>query len=380
MRKFSNYLNIFLVCATITSTYGGLQAQSDSLHRKLTFNGDFRFRVEPDWNSRRPDGTYREDRTRLRYRMRFGANFQYNQWASFGMRIRTGIPDKQQDPQLTLGEAFKEFGTLPIGFEKIFFDANYKGINLWVGKNTFPFEKRNELFWSDNVFPEGIAIKWKPSFLKNLQLNTGHFIVIFNNGPLSNDSYFQGIQLVGNFFERIKIFPAFYYFNKMPNIPDGAGTFNIDYSIVHLGTSVRVWDKPRVLIELDYYHNIQDLARNDSIPRDFVKEKIGWVPSISIGKLEKKGDLFFRFTWMNLERYSAVDFLAQNDWARWDYSAFDSLDGRLTNYTGIELMFGYAIAKKLIFSTRYFHVDQLVAFGRFKENGSRIRFDIDIAF
>ncbi len=98
-------------------------AQNDTINtEKLIFTGDFRFRIEPDWNSRKSDGTYRKDRTRLRYRAHFGFNYQYNQWISFGARIRTGFPIKQQDPQLTLGDGFKEFNTLPVGFEKIFID------------------------------------------------------------------------------------------------------------------------------------------------------------------------------------------------------------------------------------------------------------------
>tara|TARA_R110002049_G_scaffold232088_8_gene404661 strand:+ start:16202 stop:16633 length:432 start_codon:yes stop_codon:yes gene_type:complete len=128
---------------------------------KLSFYGDFRFRIEQDWNSKKSDGTYRDDRSRLRYRGRLGLNYFVNQNTSMGVRIRTGDPKKQQDAQLTLGDANKEFGTLPIGFEKIFFQTNYKGFFTWIGKNTFPFNKNNELFWSDNVYPEGVFLKKK---------------------------------------------------------------------------------------------------------------------------------------------------------------------------------------------------------------------------
>ena len=53
----------------------------------------------------------RDDRSRLRYRLRFGFEYQLTPWSSFGARIRTGLPTKQQDPQLTLGDGFKEFST-----------------------------------------------------------------------------------------------------------------------------------------------------------------------------------------------------------------------------------------------------------------------------
>ena len=100
-------------------------SQNDSLPSKLKFNGDFRFRVEQDWNSRTSDGSYREDRSRLRYRLRAGATYK-DKWYEVGLRIRTGNPKKQQDPQLTLGDGSKEFGTLPIGLEKAYFQAHWK--------------------------------------------------------------------------------------------------------------------------------------------------------------------------------------------------------------------------------------------------------------
>ena len=83
---------------------------------------------------------------------------------------------------------------------------------------------------------------------------------------------------------------------------------------------------------------------------------------------------------MYLERYSAVDFIAQNDWARWDYSNQGSPDGRLTNYKGIEFIAAYKLNKNMKLTMRYFKVEQLKAYGSALENGDRIRFDIDIWF
>ena len=136
-------------------------AQQDSIQKKLQFSGDFRFRIEQDWNSQKPDGTYRDDRTRLRYRARLGATYDFKKGISFGMRIRTGQPNKQQDPQLTLGD---QFSSLPIAFERIYANFNHNWLSAWIGKNTFPFEKQTELFWSDNVFPEGISLSGKIQF------------------------------------------------------------------------------------------------------------------------------------------------------------------------------------------------------------------------
>lgn len=380
MNTFRALLLFFLLCAPV-----GLTGQTDSTSQKLTWTGDFRFRVEPDWDSRKSDGSYRDNRTRLRYRVRFGGSYQIDSNWQIGARLRTGFGKKQQDPQLTLGDAFNEFGTLPVYLEKAYGQFATKHLLIWAGKNTFPFEKQNELFWSDHVYPEGLAVRalWpiKGSWIDKLGFNTGHFIAIFNNGGLADDSYFQGIQAISKHWDqRITLFPGFYYFNELPDIPDAGGTYTIDYSILHLGARVDVLQKPMLGVDLDYYRNLQDYGRNDSIPNNLKDQKTGWVASVRLGKLKKKGDWKFRVTLQQLERFSAVDYFAQNDWARWDYSAQGSPDGRLTNYKGIELMAGYMINDHIKVNTRYFAVEQLIPYGPFAETGQRIRFDIDIGF
>ena len=360
-------------------------AQKDSAKTKLSFVSDFRFRVEQDWNSRKSDGICRDDRTRLRYRARFGVSYDYKDWISFGFRLRTGDPKKQQDPQLTLGDGFKEFSTLPISFEKVYATFSHKWFSGWVGKNTFPFEKQNELFWSDNVFPEGISFigkfTFKNKYLQSLQLNTGHFILATNGNSFNSDSYFQGFQLITTHWEeRLKLFPTFYYFNKIPNIPDGNETFTMNYAIVHVGTKIELIRKPKITVGFDYYRNIKNYNIIDYISQKFRNQKQGYVSSASFGKLDKKGDLKLQLTYTYLERFAAVDFLAQNDWARWDYSSQSSPDGRLTNFKGFEVMIGYALDKNMNLKIRGFHVNQIKPFGIDKETGNRVRLDFNIRF
>jgi hypothetical protein len=359
-----------------------LTAQNDSIQKKLKFTADFRFRVEQDWDSQKPDGSQRDDRTRLRYRARIGATYDFKDWVSFGMRIRTGQANKQQDPQLTIGD---QFSSVPIAFEKIYANFNYNWLSAWIGKNTSPFEKQNELFWSDNVFPEGVALSGKFSFenefVQSLKVNTGHFIFATSGTSLGNDSYFEGIQLVSSHWQnRVKFFPAFYYFKNMPDIPDGGDTFNIDYSVVHLGANVVLLKNPKVTAGFDYYQNIQDYNGNDSIPKFLQDQKSGYVANAGIGTLNKKGDWKVQLTYTYLERFAAVDYLAQNDWARWDYSSQGSPDGRLTNFKGLEIMAGYALAENMNLNVRFFTVEQIVPYGIAKENGNRIRLDFNIGF
>jgi hypothetical protein len=362
-----------------------LIAQSTEQELKLSFTGDFRFRIEQDWNSQKSDGSYRDNRSRLRYRARFGFTYDYADWVALGMRIRTGDPQKQQDPQLTLGDNFGEFNTLPIGFEKIYAQFNHKWFSGWIGKNTFPFEKQNELFWSDNVFPEGVSLNGtfnlEGQFLQKIELRMGHFIINTNNTSFAADSYFEGLQIVTTLLEnKIKLFPSFYYFKNLPNIPDGSDTFALNYAIAHIGTKVVLKESPKLVAGLDYYYNLEDYKDKSEITQTFKNQKDGLVACLHFGNNKKAGDWNCHLAYTYLERYAAVDFLAQNDWVRWDYSSQGSPDGRLTNYKGLEIGGGYSLTKNANLEFRCFFVDQLIPYGIAKENGNRFRLDFNIGF
>lgn len=355
-------------------------AQQDSLPDKLTYEADFRFRLEQDWDVRNPDGSYKEDRGRMRYRARVGLIYNHNSWSEFGLRLRTGDPNKQQDPQITLGD---QFSGIPVSLERAYAAFNIDKFSAWVGKNTFPFEKQNELFWSDNVFPEGITVGWKTpisnSFLDGLELKGGHFIFATNGAGFGRDSYFQGFQLLSQWNKgQFLLFPAIYIFKQMPDIPDGNETFKLDYTIAHLGSRYRISDRAHWYVELDYYHNLENLGRYDSVPSAFRDQKKGLTISTRLGNLDKRNNWLFRISYNYQERYAAVDYLSQNDWARWDYSEFGSPDGRLTNYEGVEILVAYALTNKLDLQLRSFFVEQLVPTGIFTETNSRVRFDINI--
>ncbi len=377
MKKVIFILTLLIVPITVSS-------QIDSLISRLKFDADFRFRIEQDWDSKKSDGSIRDDRTRLRYRLRAGVKYKAKRY-EVGFRLRTGNPRKQQDPQLTLGDGNKEFGTLPIGIEKVYFQGKWNTISFWLGKNTYPFEKNNELFWSDNVFPEGISIaksfKITSEIIDALNFSAGHFIIATSNKSFNRDSYFQGYQISSSFFnKRLILFPSFYKFKNIPNIPDGNDSFLIDYSIAHIGSKIRIFKNIPMTMEVDFYKNLQNYKTKDSIQARFKDQKSGFVAGLKYKSLSKKGDWAFSITYAKLQQYSAVDFLSQNDWARWDYSSAGSPDGRLTNYQGMELVAGHKIHNKIILKVKYYYVEQLIPYGITEETGSRIRLDLDVKF
>jgi len=378
MRNFSIALLIIVSC------FIEVYAQKDSTSQKIKFEGDFRFRIEQDWDSRNPDGSYRDDRSRLRYRARAGITYTQNKYHSFGLRLRTGNPKKQQDPQLTLGADNQESGTLPIAFEKAYYQYEKDFWSFWLGKNTFPFEKNNELFWSDNVFPDGAFLKRKfqinTNYLSHLDLRAGHFILAANGASFEEDAYLQAIQIKSEWWQKkISLFPAFYHFRNIAYTPDGSANFDVDYNIFHLGSRFKLLSKPLLFLELDFLQNIENYDL-DSIPSPLQNQRQGIIAAISVGELKNKGNWFFKLTYTQLERFSAVDYLAQNDWARWDYSNLASPDGRLTNMEGIEFVSSFLVEKNLKLTMKYYWVDQLIATGVKRETNQRIRFDLDINF
>jgi len=353
-------------------------AQTDTAQRNIDLSGDFRFRIEQDWRSQKSDGTWRDDRTRMRYRFRFGVDYTYNPSIKFGFRIRTGLQNKQQDPQLTLGD-LSDWGTLPLGFEKIYFDFNKKGWRIGLGKNIFPFQKQNELFWSDHVYPEGVFLCYKPKKgAFPLDLRLGHFILNANGKGLDTDGYLQAIQLTGKAFKnRLALMAGYFYFNQMPDIPDGFATRYYNYGIAHFATGVHV--TPKLKFEADYWQNVLNMQQSSQVVNYMADQRSGYAGAIAYGTLKEKGNWKFKLTYAYIERFAIVDFLAQNDWVRWDYGSYGSPDGRLSNYQGIEAMVGYALGHKMVLKAKYYWTEQLLSQGTFLENGQRFRIDIDIS-
>jgi len=353
--------------------------------KKLVHTGDFRFRVEQDWNSINQNGERRDDRSRLRYRFRFGTKYTIDKQSSFGGRIRSGNINDQQGPHITLGGDQGEFELVSIGLEKLYYQFKHKQLTAWVGKNSIPLIKLNELFWNDNLFPEGVAFKYKSSFKNNKFLNTisinaGHFIIQSRGKSFTDDSFLQILQFGVNIKDRVKVFPGLYHFRRIGNFPDDLETFELDYSIFHIGSQFVIDKNQKMKLGLELYHNLQDYSNNDLIPSNLRDENRGLVLSAEFGGMKNKGDWLLYLAYANIQQFAIVDYFAQNDWARWDYASIGASGSRITNFQGIEIKIGYAIKENFNLNLRTYFVEQLVRIGDFRENGSRIRLDLNIGF
>jgi len=376
-----------LLATTLLFILSNLFGQKDSTEiKKLDFTGDFRFRIEHDWNSINSNGIKRSDRSRLRYRFRFGLNYSLDKYSSFGGRLRSGNINDQQGPHVTIGGGTGEFSLVQIGFEKLYYQYKRANFTGWVGKNTIPLKKLNELFWNDNVYPEGIGLKYQITndsdrFLTASSFSLGHFIINSNNQSFQKDSYLQIVQFDFKIWQnRINFFPGFYAFKNVGNFPDAKQTFNLNYSILHLGSNFELFKNSKINVGLEYYFNMEDYSSLDSIPSILKNQKKGFVLSAKYGQIKEKGEWLIHVYYAQLQKYAIVDYFAQNDWVRWDYSNIGASGARISNFGGTEVRVGYAISEHFNLILRTYFVEELVNIGNFKENGSRIRLDLNLGF
>ena len=108
---------------------------------KLKVYGDFRLRMEQDWDSQTSSGNDRDDRLRARIRLRVGMNYKPTDMFDFGIRLRTGSDESQQSPHITI-EDFNnnDAGDSDINFDKWYLKAKRDDLWGWVGRNGLPIE------------------------------------------------------------------------------------------------------------------------------------------------------------------------------------------------------------------------------------------------
>lgn len=384
----NNLAWLFFLILAFTPKWGNAQqAAKDSVDTKIHFKGDFRFRIEHDWDSRKTNGTFRSDRSRLRYRFRFGLTKNLDQHFSIGARVRTGNLNDQQGPHLTLGGSHGEFGLSQIGFEKIYLRYETKKWWTWIGKNEYPFFKQNEVLWNDNVFPEGAAIGASLVATDNLKLSptAGYFVFKSNNETFDLDAYLLSAQIksVWNIAPKHQLIANLgnLYFRNMPDIPDGQSTFHLDYNLINAAICYEVQLSAKTLsFGADYFHNFSDYATSAKVEDVYQNEKTGWVLNLKYGKLKSKKDFTFQVYYASIDKYAIVDYLAQNDWARWDYSGHDASGSRLSNFSGVEIRAGYQLTNSINLILRYYNVEQKTIHQGVKENGQRIRLDLNAKF
>ena len=184
------------------------EEEHERLLGRIEFSGDFRFRLENYWYDRDELGDDRDDRTRLRYRLRLRGDVAVNEYVNVVFRLVSGEAvnfdeGANRSTNRTLGRGFD------FSYDPVFLDLAYIELvapSEWLpgakaelrgGKVANPFRwkiGKDFLFWDPDITPEGVAAtgsyalseRWK------LFLNTGYFI--FDENATAADPHVFGIQ------------------------------------------------------------------------------------------------------------------------------------------------------------------------------------------
>jgi hypothetical protein len=370
----SKFKWVFMAILLSIGSMSMAQGEAEEKEKKFNFSGDVRFRTEIDRNSKRMDGTDREDRDRLRYRLRFALNYKMNNNFEIGARIRTGNPQNQQSTHITFGD---EFDTDHIAIERAFIKAQTNnGLWIWAGKNSIPFWRQNESLWDDDVSPEGISAggEFKLDERSSLAPIAGVFIAGHSGKNFSDDSSISVIQItfnrdIGN--NKITASSGILRGSNLPNTPDGTHSFYLDYSI--WASSMQYHFKNIGLkLGLDYYINFEDYNDQEDIEEIFRDQKNGLVFSTIYNF--KKWE--FGYYYDTIEKYAVIDYFAQDDWVRWGNEFYT----RSSNFSGHEFRINYSITDYLMTILRAYFVEGIKTTETDLETGTRVRLDINFSF
>jgi len=345
---------------------------------KLKLFGDVRNRIENDWDSQKQDGSMRSDRLRMRLRFRFGFVYNFNNNIRFGGRIRTGNPLATQSPHTDYGN---ELIPKSLGLDKAYIKVKWQEGFFWVGKNSYPFWKQNEMFWDDDATPEGLAINHLLNIggKNTLKLIGGYFLLdeSKSNG-LSDKAKFYGVQTVLDMkLSKTNIQTALGYlkFNEDTTQVD-ARLFDLNYQLIQVGAKVSFpfFKEKKLMIGGDISYNLEDYGSaffNNN-------QKLGYVGSIKYGNLSTSGSWLIGYYFSHIEKYAVVPGYAQDDWVRWGSSTVT----RSSNFEGNEFRIAYAFSKKHNIVARLYLVNGIVAEkkGSQLETAKRFRIDWNIGF
>ena len=386
MNQRIRYQSPLTILFAIAFTFGTAQAAVDlDAAGKIALYGDARLRLEADWDSQNSSGIQREDRTRLRTRMRFGLDIKPVDTIKVGIRLRSGSDFSHQSPHITLVDLDdNDTGDADFNFDKWYMSYSDGKATAWAGRNSLPFWKQNEIIWDDDVTASGVGLNWK---LENLELNAGYFSL-----PVGMRA-FSGNLSIGQVVYRARI--------GEDDLTIAGGLLNVDANAVDGDASLlldgngardfRTWvlsaqyattARQRVLkFGIDYINN--SIGYSSADPNAFTAfnadETDGLVASVSYGSTSKAGDWLGAYYYANVETFAFSSSYSQDDWMRWG----SARETRSTNFNGHEFRFAYALMESMNLVARLYIVEANVlrsVAATAKEDGNRFRIDLNFRF
>lgn len=372
---------VMVAAATLLLMVAPSQADIFTVDR-FSLYGDFRLRAETDWDSQDSSGTAREDRTRMRVRLRTGFTFDPSEHVRLEARVRGGQEGSQQSPHITILDfQDNDTGDTAFEFDRWYLRGKFAGLETWAGRNNLPFWQQDEMLFDDDVTMAGVAVRWRNGAGKGrLALAGGYFT------PAVGMTLASGNLAAGQIAwqpEAGRVHLAFaggaYIFDGNPDDPDIGtllqGNGSRDYSIISGSAQVRFPAGGRPLvIGADVMMNTRDYDPNDPDPVTAANadETDGYVLLASWGGLGASRDWLVGYYFARIETLAVNNSYSQDDWVRWG----SATQTRGSDMKGHEFRFGWAFDSKMNLVARIYLVEAITS----DEDGRRFRIDFNYRF
>ncbi len=350
---------------------------------KLKVSGDFRFRLEQDWDSQNSSGVKRDDRLRARIRARLAMAYKANDTFEFGLRLRSGSDSSHQSPHITVVDFDgNNTGDSDFNLDKYYIKAKSGGFWGWAGRNGNPIWKPNEMLWDDDVTPIGLALGYDTGVGSDSKLG-------FKLGQFSLPAGMQGAcgeltvaQAVLNTKlggAGLTIATGINEYEKGSVSDSDCGLYlqsngERDYSIWTTNVKFSTTLNDRAFsIGVDLMRNGEDYALTDpGITPENQNDTDGWDAYVTYGGTSNKGDWLFGYWYANIEQFAVNNSFSQDDWMRWG----NATQTRSSDFKGHELRAAVGLAKGLNLVARLYIVESINSI----EDGNRFRIDLNWKF
>lgn len=374
-----------LAACSVASANGG---QSDNDSRFNAF-GDFRVRLEQDWDSLQGDGAKRDDRLRLRIRVRAGFEATISDGWSAKVAARSGPDLGQQSPHITIVD-FDGGSTGPYEFNLDHWYLNYDrgGFSAWAGRNELSAWHQDDLFIFDNVTYPGIGGSYRHALGGGELAWNLNYVALPVGMKKTSGTGLMGQLVYSQDFARWGLTVAGGYFGTDADPDDPVGQTLLtengtrDYRVANLMAQFRsqMFDQP-FYVGFDYRRNLEnyDSAPAGSFSEFHRNNRDGYVLEFEIGEQHKAGAWRYGYYYSYLEALSSHSSYIADDWVRWG----NANQVRATNLKGSEVRAVYSFSPTMNIFARLFFVDAidlLQASDTTKEDGNRLRIDFNISF
>jgi hypothetical protein len=374
--------------ATLLSTTPAFVLAEDEPANPLSLFGDFRLRLEQDWDSLQGDGKQRDDRLRLRIRLRGGFEYRFDPNWSVRVQARSGPDLSQQSPHITIHD-FDGGGTGPYEFNLDFWFLRYQkgGLDVWAGRNLPSFLHQDDLFIFDNVTYAGVGGSYTWDFEdKSVYLGFNYVALPVGMRDFVGEAVISQVAWQQRFDKsEFSVGLGYRFSNADPNDPAGetllTGNNTRDYREWSLQLQYRskLVGQPW-LLGLDLMHNAADY---DNAPvgsfTNFHRDDVdGLVAEVLLGGKEP-GDWQFGYFYSHIEALASNSSYVQDDWVRWG----NANQVRATNLRGSEFRVLYTLRKNFNVFARLFLVDAIDLLepgDTTKETGNRFRIEFNWSF